>query len=87
MEQLANQGNGNYYYIDTDLEARRVLVDKLQGTLVTVAKDVKLQVEFNPQRVAQYRLLGYETRALAAEDFKDDRKDAGDVGAGQRVSR
>ncbi|WP_370299837.1 von Willebrand factor type A domain-containing protein [Abyssibacter sp.] len=86
MHRLADHGDGNYYYIDTDLEARRVLVDKLQGTLVTVAKDVKLQVEFNPQRVAQYRLLGYETRALAAEDFKDDRKDAGDVGAGQRVT-
>ncbi|WP_348674859.1 VWA domain-containing protein [uncultured Abyssibacter sp.] len=86
MHRLADHGDGNYYYIDTDLEARRVLVEKLQGTLVTVAKDVKLQVEFNPRRVASYRLLGYETRALAAEDFKDDRKDAGDVGAGQRVT-
>ena len=86
MHRLADHGDGNYYYIDSDLEARRVLVDKLQGTLITVAKDVKLQVEFNPEAVARYRLLGYETRALAAEDFTDDRKDAGDVGAGQRVT-
>ena len=86
MHRLADHGDGNYYYLDSDLEARRVLVDKLQGTLVTVAKDVKLQVEFNPEAVASYRLLGYESRALAAEDFTDDRKDAGDVGAGQRVT-
>lgn len=86
MNRIAGHGDGNYYYIDSELEARRVLVDKLQRSLTTVAKDVKIQVEFNPRQVAAYRLLGYQTRRLAAEDFKDDRKDAGDLGAGQVVS-
>lgn len=86
MHQIADHGNGNYYYIDTDLEARRVLSDKLSGTLLTVAKDVKLQVEFNPATVASYRLIGYESRQLAAEDFVDDRKDAGELGAGHTVT-
>lgn len=86
MNRMAQHGDGNYYYIDSELEARRVLVDKLQRSLVTVAKDVKLQVEFNPAQVAKYRLLGYETRRMAAEDFKDDKKDAGELGAGQVVT-
>ena len=86
MNRIAGHGDGNYYYIDSELEARRVLVDKLQRSLTTVAKDVKIQVEFNPRQVAAYRLLGYQTRRLAAEDFKDDRKDAGDLGAGQVVT-
>ncbi|USA43952.1 von Willebrand factor type A domain-containing protein [Spongiibacter taiwanensis] len=86
MNRLAQHGDGNYFYIDSELEARRVLVEKLQQSLMTVAKDVKLQVEFNPGTVGQYRLLGYETRRMAAEDFRDDTKDAGDVGAGQVVT-
>lgn len=83
---LARIGNGNYAYIDSRLEARKVLVHELGGTLVTVAKDVKLQVEFNPALVAGYRLLGYENRLLNDEDFKDDKKDAGDMGAGHSVT-
>jgi Ca-activated chloride channel homolog len=86
MEMLADKGNGSYAYIDTPLEARKVLVQEMGGTLVTVAKDVKLQVEFNPARVAAYRLIGYENRVLADEDFKDDAKDAGDMGAGHSVT-
>jgi Ca-activated chloride channel family protein len=86
MEALADKGNGNYAYIDTIEEGRKVLVDQVGGTLQAVAKDVKVQVEFNPERVAGWRLLGYENRALAAEDFKDDRKDAGDIGAGHSVT-
>ncbi|MBL4635528.1 MAG: VWA domain-containing protein [Kofleriaceae bacterium] len=86
METLADKGNGNYAYIDTLNEAKKVLVDQLQGTLVTVAKDVKLQVEFNPKRVAEYRLIGYENRRLANKDFRDDTKDAGEIGAGHRVT-
>jgi Ca-activated chloride channel family protein len=85
MESLADRGNGNYAYIDGLVEARKVLVDQRLATIVTVAKDVKIQVEFNPARVASYRLLGYEDRALAARDFNDDRKDAGDMGAGRGV--
>ena len=85
MQQLAGHGNGTHHYIDTDREARRVFRSKLQGTLYTVAKDAKIQVEWNPATVAQYRLIGYENRMLNAEDFKDDRKDAGDVGAGHSV--
>jgi Ca-activated chloride channel family protein len=85
MEQIADHGNGNYAYIDNLLEARKVLVSEMGGTLLTVAKDVKLQVEFNPARVASYRLIGYENRMLAAEDFNDDRKDAGELGAGHSV--
>jgi Ca-activated chloride channel family protein len=86
MEMLADKGNGNYHYIDSALEAKKVLVEEMGGTLVTVAKDVKLQVEFNPAVVAGYRLIGYENRVLATEDFKDDRKDAGDMGAGHSVT-
>lgn len=86
MEQLANHGNGNYYYIDSELEARKVLVSELGGTLHTIAKDVKLQVEFNPALVQAYRLIGYENRMLAAEDFNDDKKDAGELGAGHTVT-
>jgi len=86
MEQIADHGNGNYAYIDSALEAKKVLVGEMGGTLLTVAKDVKLQVEFNPARVAAYRLIGYENRILAAEDFRDDTKDAGELGAGHSVT-
>jgi len=86
MEKLAGAGNGNYGYIDDLLEARKMLVTEMGGTLVTVAKDVKLQVEFNPDRVQAYRLLGYEDRLLRDEDFANDAKDAGDVGAGHTVT-
>ncbi|QIL77675.1 vWA domain-containing protein [Hymenobacter sp. HDW8] len=86
MELLADKGNGNYAYIDQLSEARRVLVQQFGGTLFTLAKDVKIQVEFNPALVREYRLLGYENRLLAAEDFNDDRKDAGELGAGQQVT-
>ncbi len=86
MEQLADKGNGNYAYIDNLSEARKVLVEEAGGTLVTVANDVKLQVEFNPAAVTAYRLIGYENRALADRDFNDDRKDAGDLGAGHSVT-
>lgn len=86
MEQLADRGNGNYAYLDTLLEAQKALVHEMGGTLVTVAKDVKVQVEFNPRHVAAYRLLGYENRALRAEDFNDDARDAGELGAGHAVT-
>ncbi|HVK17509.1 MAG TPA: von Willebrand factor type A domain-containing protein [Fimbriiglobus sp.] len=86
MVQLAGKGNGNYGYIDTLKEANKALVEQLGGTLVTVAKDVKIQVEFNPAKVGAYRLLGYEKRALAAKDFHDDTKDAGEMGAGHVVT-
>jgi Ca-activated chloride channel homolog len=86
IEKLADRGNGNYAYIDTEGEAHKVLVDQLSGTLVTIAKDVKIQVDFNPARAAGYRLLGYENRLLRAEDFKDDNKDAGEIGAGHTVT-
>jgi Ca-activated chloride channel family protein len=86
MELLADKGNGNYGYIDDIAEARKLLVEEMGGTLFTVAKDVKLQVEFNPARVRAYRLIGYENRLLAAEDFHDDRKDAGELGAGHSVT-
>ena len=86
MEALADHGNGNYSYIDDIAEARRVLVQEMGGTLVTVAKDVKLQVEFNPAKVRGYRLIGYENRLLAAEDFADDKKDGGEIGAGHQVT-
>ncbi|MCB9897892.1 MAG: von Willebrand factor type A domain-containing protein [Planctomycetes bacterium] len=84
-ELLADKGNGNYAYIDTLNEAHKVLVEEMGGTLRTVAKDVKIQVEFNPGRVRAYRLLGYENRALAARDFRDDQKDAGELGAGHSI--
>jgi Ca-activated chloride channel family protein len=86
MEQLADHGNGNYAYIDNLLEAKKTLVHELGGTLFTVAKDVKIQVEFNPARVRAYRLIGYENRLLAAEDFADDTKDAGEIGSGHSVT-
>jgi len=86
MEKLADRGNGNYAYIDSIEEARKVLVKEAGATLVTVAKDVKLQVEFNPTKVAGYRLVGYENRMLADKDFNDDKKDAGDIGAGHSVT-
>jgi Ca-activated chloride channel family protein len=86
MEQLANNGNGNYAYIDSILEAKKVFVTEMGGTLVTLAKDVKIQVEFNPNQVQAYRLIGYENRLLAAQDFNDDTKDAGELGAGHQVT-
>jgi Ca-activated chloride channel family protein len=86
MEMLADKGNGNYAYLDNLDEARRTLVAQFGGTLFTVAKDVKLQIEFNPARVADYRLIGYENRLLANEDFNNDRKDAGELGAGHTVT-
>ena len=86
MELLADKGNGNYAYLDNLDEARRTLVAQFGGTLFTVAKDVKLQIEFNPARVASYRLIGYENRLLANEDFNNDRKDAGELGAGHTVT-
>jgi Ca-activated chloride channel family protein len=86
LEGLANKGNGNYAYIDTLREARKVLVEEMAGTLVTIAKDVKIQVEFNPAQVKAYRLVGYENRLLAARDFNDDTKDAGEIGAGHTVT-
>jgi secreted protein with Ig-like and vWFA domain len=86
LELLADKGNGNYGYIDTRAEAEKLLVDQVNGTLVTIAKDVKIQVEFNPARVAAYRLVGYENRLLAKEDFNNDRVDAGEIGAGHTVT-
>jgi len=86
MEMLADKGNGNYAYLDNLDEARRTLVAQFGGTLFTVAKDVKLQIEFNPARVANYRLIGYENRLLANEDFNNDQKDAGELGAGHTVT-
>jgi secreted protein with Ig-like and vWFA domain len=86
METLADKGNGNYAYIDSLSEARKVLVEQMDGTLVTIAKDVKIQVEFNPTQVAAYRLLGYENRLMAKEDFNNDKKDAGEIGAGHTVT-
>ena len=86
MEQIADKGNGHYAYVDNLNEGRRVFVREFAGTLVTIAKDVKIQVEFNPAKVAAYRLVGYENRALRNEDFADDRKDAGELGAGHTVT-
>ncbi len=86
LEQISGKGNGTYAFIDTINEARKVLVDQTDSTLVTIAKDVKLQLEFNPARVSAYRLIGYENRILAKEDFNDDKKDAGEVGAGHTVT-
>src|SRR5262245_592796 len=86
LEQLSDKANGNYMFIDSDREAHKVLVEQMQGTLVTIAKDVKLQVEFNPAQVAAYRLIGYENRRLEDRDFNDDTKDAGDIGAGHSVT-
>ncbi|RYE24701.1 MAG: DUF3520 domain-containing protein, partial [Sphingobacteriaceae bacterium] len=86
METLADKGNGNYAYIDNITEARKTLVSEFGGTLFTVAKDVKLQIEFNPAKVQAYRLIGYENRMLNKEDFNNDLKDAGDMGAGHTVT-
>ncbi len=86
MEQLADKGNGNYAYIDNILEAKKVLVKEMGGTLLTIAKDVKLQIEFNPTKVKGYRLVGYENRLLNNEDFNDDKKDAGELGSGHTVT-
>jgi Ca-activated chloride channel family protein len=86
MQKLADKGNGNNAYIDDLQEARKVLVEQVAGTLVTIAKDVKIQIEFNPLEVAGYRLIGYEKRILAKEDFNDDKKDAGEIGAGHTVT-
>ncbi|MCW1404122.1 VWA domain-containing protein [Novosphingobium sp. MW5] len=86
MEQVADHGNGNYAYIDSALEAKKVLGEEMGSTLFTIAKDVKVQVEFNPAQVSQYRLIGYENRALREEDFNNDKVDAGDIGAGHQVT-
>ena len=86
MQALAQNGNGQAAYIDTLTEARKVLVDQLTGALFPIADDVKVQVEFNPATVAEYRLIGYETRALAREDFNNDKVDAGEIGAGHSVT-
>jgi Ca-activated chloride channel family protein len=86
MQKLADKGNGNYAYLDSLDEARKVLVQQMNGTLVTIAKDVKIQVEFNPARVASYRLIGYEKRMLRKEDFNNDKIDAGEIGAGHTVT-
>jgi Ca-activated chloride channel family protein len=86
MEKLADNGNGLYAYIDSVREARKVLVEQMTGSTITIAKDVKIQIEFNPAAIASYRLLGYENRVLAAQDFNDDKKDAGEIGAGHTVT-
>jgi Ca-activated chloride channel family protein len=86
LETLADKGNGNYAYIDTANEARKVLVQQASSTLVTIAKDVKIQIEFNPREVSGYRLIGYENRLLRDEEFNDDAKDAGEIGAGHTVT-
>ena len=86
MQALAQNGNGAAAYIDTMGEARKVLVEEASSTLFPIAKDVKIQVEFNPATVAEYRLIGYETRALNREDFNYDQVDAGEVGSGQAVT-
>ena len=86
LEELADKGNGNYYYIDNILEAKKVFDHDLMGTLFTIAKDVKIQIEFNPFKVEEYRLIGYENRLLKKEDFADDKKDAGELGAGHTVT-
>lgn len=86
METLADNGDGNYAYIDNQMEAKKVLVEEMGGTLLTVAKDVKIQIEFNPAQIAGYRLIGYENRALADRDFSDDTVDAGEIGSGHRVT-
>jgi Ca-activated chloride channel family protein len=86
MEKLADKGNGHYAYIDNLVEGRKVFVNEIGATLLTIAKDVKLQVEFNPARVASYRLVGYENRVMQDRDFDDDTKDAGEIGAGHSVT-
>jgi Ca-activated chloride channel family protein len=86
LEELSNKANGNYAFIDNENEARKVLLEQAESTLVTIAKDVKIQIEFNPQHVAAYRLIGYENRHLEAHEFNDDKKDAGEIGAGHTVT-
>lgn len=86
LEQMADNGNGHYAYIDNLLEAKKVLVDEIGSTLFTIAKDVKIQVEFNPAKVKEYRLVGYENRLLNSEDFENDQKDAGEIGSGHSVT-
>lgn len=86
MEQLSNAGNGNYFYVDNERESDKIFTYDLMGTMFTIAKDVKLQVVFNPEKIAKYRLIGYENRVMANEDFNDDTKDAGEIGAGHRVT-
>jgi Ca-activated chloride channel family protein len=86
MEQISNAGNGNYFYIDNIKEAKKVFVTQMRATLFTIARDVKIQVEFNPLKVKAYRLIGYENRVLADEEFNDDRIDAGELGAGHTVT-
>jgi len=86
LQELADRGNGNHAYIDNILEAQKVLVNDLTATLFTIAKDVKIQVEFNPVKIKSYRLIGYENRELKDEDFEDDKKDAGEIGAGHTVT-
>ena len=86
LEALSDHGNGNYSFIDSELEAKKVLVEEMGASFFTVAKDVKLQIEFNPEKVAQYRQIGYEDRAMDSRDFSDDTKDGGEVGAGHRVT-
>lgn len=86
LEQMANKGNGHYAYIDNLLEAKKVLVDEIGSTLFTIAKDVKIQIEFNPVKIKAYRLVGYENRLLNSEDFEDDLKDAGEIGSGHTVT-
>jgi len=86
MERLANDGDGNYFYIDSEAEARRVFVDQLTSTMEVIAKDVKLQVEWNPEDVVAYRLIGYENRDIADRDFRNDKVDAGEIGSGHSVT-
>jgi Ca-activated chloride channel homolog len=86
MEKLADKGNGNYAYIDNIKEAKKVFVNEMGGTLMTIAKDVKIQIEFNPAKVCEYKLIGYENRILADEDFNDDKKDAGEMGSGHIIT-
>ena len=86
METVSNKGNGNYHYVDSMKEAQKVLIEQMGGTLVTIAKDVKIQIEFNPSQVGAYRLIGYENRIMATEDFDNDKKDAGEIGAGHSVT-
>jgi len=86
MESISKDGNGNHYYIDSIREGRKVLLQRLSGTLITIAKDVKIQIEFNPRKVGSYRLIGYANRQLRDEDFNNDKVDAGDIGAGHTVT-
>lgn len=86
MQVIADNGDGNYYYVDTEKEAYRIFVQKLQSTLFTIAKDLKIQVEFNPEVVERYRLIGFETRLMEDSEFSNDKKDGGEIGAGHYVT-